>query len=79
MGEGPLPLQTTPSYCSCVSSLTLLNRADPGIQGSWSGGPQGDQPQPYPDHMLSLWAPPGGRKSVCESCASGEDLAAQVP
>ncbi|CAI9174596.1 unnamed protein product [Rangifer tarandus platyrhynchus] len=64
VGEGPLPLQTGPPCCAHASSLTLLSRAGPGIQGSWSGGPQGDQPQPHPDHMLSHWAPPGGRKSV---------------
>lgn len=48
LGERPLPTQ----YCRPIlfprQLATLLSKASPSIQESWSGGPQGDQPQPHP-------------------------------
>lgn len=84
-----------PQYCPrmlfpCPNSLTLLSKANPGIQESWSGGPQGDQPQPNPSHMLSLGEPLGGKKSglACvlvlsqcggAGCPCAKDSRAQEP
>lgn len=64
MGEGPLPAPDCPALLRPCQLLNTAEQGRPWHSGKLEWGPQGNQPQPHPDHMLSLWAPPGGRKSV---------------